>query len=202
MGGFLGIGGSSAKTDRGRQLGGWNAEWNIFNTGMPFANDLTKAGTGTTNTGIQDLNQSKQFWQDILSGNRTTTSQFAAPIVNDVNAQADAARREQAALGTSRGGGVNAANQQAETARMTAVNNAVWGARPVAAQELGKIGETEASLGQRQLAMALQAMGLSAETAQAIVSSSTTSRTQSFGMNPANALPTVFMDAALGVLGL
>lgn len=183
MGGFLGIGGSSQKTDRGRELGGWNAEWNVFNAGLPLATSTATAGQGTTSKALGSLDTAGDFWKDLLSGNKTSTAQAAAPITNAAVDQADAARREQAAMGTSRGGGVAAGNQQAQQNTMKTVDNAIFGVRPQAAAQIGDIGKSVASIGYQQTIAALQAYGMSLDAAKSIVDSSITSRPQSNAIN-------------------
>lgn len=176
MGGFLGVGNSSAKTDRGNQLAGVNANWDVFNRGLPLSDAQSTAGTATTNQGLQGIGDSMAYWKKILSGNQTAVGAAAAPVVNQANQQDDAARRQQAQLGTARGGGVNAANQQAETGRMTTANNAVINAQPAAATSLEKAGTDVASVGSQQLTKALQALGLSEGAASELVDSSIKSR--------------------------
>lgn len=183
MGGFLGIGNSSAKTDRGNQLAGINAEWNIYNRGLPQSDASNTAGTSTTASGIHDLESAKKYWQSILSGGRPAVMQAAAPAVNAVNTEADAQRNEQAAMGTARGGGATAANQAAESDRMAQINNIIAGVQPKAAEQVGQIGATEAGIGHQQMLEALQQLGLSADVAKEIVDSSIQSRPISMKAN-------------------
>lgn len=176
MGGFLGIGGSSAKTDRGRSLWGWDKEQNFFNKVMGLADTLTDKSTATdeygrdilktgldyaktgfrgTQTGMDTLGGAKRYFQTIMSGSRPDMMAAIAPEVNAVNETADASRTGGATFGTQRGGGVNAAAQSAETQRMTDITNAIFGARPGAAGQVAKIGGEEADIGASQAGIGL-----------------------------------------------
>lgn len=193
---------SSAKTDRGNQLAGVQAGWNVFNSGMPLSNTQAKAGQDTTQTGLSNLDTAGGYWKDILSGNRTATMTAAAPAVNAEMAQADAARREQATMGTSRGGGVAAANQQAQSAGRAAIDNDIFNTRPVAAQAVQSIGTAQTQVGNQQLVQSLQALGLSAEQAKEIIDSSMQSRATSLQANPLHAIPSALISGALTSVGL
>lgn len=197
MGGFLGIGNSSAKTDRGNQLAGVNASWNVYNRGLPMGEDLAEAGTKTTTDGLSTLDKVKSFWQSMKSGfkppaPKTEVMQSAGPAIDIVNQQADAAQNEAAQMGTSRTGGTAEANQMAKTEQMGEVNEAVRDAttgienRAVAAVTgLQNAGEAETRVGAQQMSQALQALGLSAEVAQEIIDSSIQSRPISMKANEA-----------------
>lgn len=199
MGGFLGIGNSSAKTDRANQLAGINASWNVYNRGLPMADDFSKAGTDTLNKGLGTLDSAKQYWQALVSGTRPAVNKpqvmaTAAPAINAVNEQSDAARRQQAELGTARGGGVAPANVQAETQRLANVGNIInetankqqeetMAAQAAGAKGLESIGAAETNVGSRQLLQALQALGLSQDTSSEIINSSIQSRPISMRAN-------------------
>lgn len=133
MGGFLGIGGSSAKTDRANVLTGFSSLKNIFNTGF-------SSGTG-------DVGSAEGYWKNILSGNRTSVAQAAAPTTNAVLAQSDAAKRAAVAGGTARGGGTAATNADANARAAKTVDDALFGARGGAAGELAKTGTGEMQIG-------------------------------------------------------
>jgi hypothetical protein len=171
MGGFLGLGGNS-KIDKG--MSGAN---NIFNTGMDMSGDLSKAGFGTTNTGLDtmktglsSLDEAKDFFGKIMSGNRPAQFAAVAPEINTINAQSDAQRTQAANLGTARGGGVAGASADAETSRMKSIDDMLFGARTGAANsterigtEQAQIGQAQANVGMEQLSAALRALGLSDE---------------------------------------
>lgn len=152
MGGFLGIGGSGSNTDRKQQIAGYGDLSNIFNTGLD---------TGKSNVaqGTSDLGQSAGYDSKLLNGDRSTILQAISPEVSSITGQADAARRQQAALGTSRGGGTNANNQQIQQREQGAISNAVGGVQPQAAQSLAGIGGTEAGLGANLLGLGNNAAG-------------------------------------------
>jgi hypothetical protein len=159
MGSLFGAGGGSqAKSAFKNYQGGVNS-----------ANDLsdwtTTQGKATTQTGLNTLDTAKQYWTGILSGSRPAQMAAAAPEINAAN-EADAAQRaKESAFGTSRGGGTNAAAQNAETQRMTNVNNSLFGARATAAQQT-------ADIGNKQMEAGLKSLGISDDMIKSIISGS------------------------------
>src|SRR5262245_1868617 len=178
MGGFLGIGGSSAKTDRGRTLGGWQAEWEQLAEGRKAYGQLFPQAQQGLAAGTQTVGAGADFWKNIL-GSRTDATAAMAPETNQIAAQADAMRQAQAQLGMARGGGTSAANQQANQAVQNTIANQIFAARPQAAQGAVQAGATQANIGAQQLHAALTPMGMSNQMAQHIVDSSMKSRVDS-----------------------
>jgi len=166
MGGFLGIGGSSANTDRKNTLQGYADLNNVFNFGLSTAQKGAATGAATTQTGLAGLTNSLNYWQNLLGGSRTAITQAVAPETNAIQAQSDAAQRQQAAMGTARGGGTAAANQQRQTTTQAAIDQGILAARPQAAQQEAAVGGKIADVGTTQMAQALNALGIS-ETAGA-----------------------------------
>lgn len=152
MGGFLGIGGSGSSTDRKQQLAGYGDLSNIFNTGL-------NTGKSDLNQGQSDLGQSAGYNAKLLSGDRSTIMSALSPEISSITGQGDAARRQQAAMGTARGGGTNAGNQQQQQKEQGAISSAVGGVQPQAAQSLAGIGGTEAGLGNSLLGLSNNAAG-------------------------------------------
>lgn len=188
---------SSAKADRNRALGGWGEEQNVFNYALPLAKDLNAQGQNTVSRGLTNVDTGlgtlagvKQYFQNIFSGARPATLAAVAPEINQINQMSDAARASQAWFGTARGGGTNAANQEAEIRRQAAIDNAIFAARPGAASETAKIGEAEsriglgkAGVGIEQLASGLRALGIGEEAIQHFIDSSNASRRDSTAIN-------------------
>jgi len=203
MGGFLGIGNSSAKTDRGNQLAGINAEWNVYNRGLPQFEASTAGANATRNTGLNTLEQAKGYWQNLMNPNRAMAIQQASPAINAVQQQADAQRRQLGEMGTNRGGGVNAAMQQLNSSEQADINNIVAGTtkdqRAQAAAGLTQVGQAQTNVGSQQMHDALQALGISKEVADEIVDSSIRSRPIS---EQANAAVRQQWSNLLGALGL
>jgi hypothetical protein len=183
MGGFLGIGNSSAKADRNRALGGWGVEQNLFNYAIPTAEAGVTSADTTTNSGLGTMEGVKKYFTDIMSGSRPTQMAAAAPEINAATDAADASRRARATFGTARGGGVNAGAQTAETDRMTAINNALFGARAGAAKGAAAVGESEATIGVQKMANALRMLGMGEDAVQHFINSSITSRKDSQAIN-------------------
>lgn len=144
--GFLGIGGSGASTDRKQQLAGYGDLSNVFNTGM-------NSGTSGVNQGQNDLGSAAGYSSKILNGDRSSIMSALSPQISSITGQADAGRRQEAAMGTSRGGGTNAGNQQQNQKEQGAISSAVGGAQPAAAQSLAGVGGTEAGLGANLLGL-------------------------------------------------
>ncbi|MGH7182113.1 MAG: hypothetical protein ACREJN_09065, partial [Nitrospiraceae bacterium] len=176
MGGFLGIGNSSAKTDRGNQLAGVSADWNVYNKGLDTAQKQLPTGMGNEAAGAMGLDTASNYWRGITQGNRTSLTSAAAPVANAALDTSDAAKREQATMGTGRGGGVNAANQQAQTQTQKNITDATQAAQGAGAQQLGAVSTQQANVGHQQLTEALQSLGLSADVAKEIIDSSRASR--------------------------
>lgn len=183
MGGFLGIGGSSYKTDRKTELGGFSDLHNVFNFALPFAQSSAATGTATTKAGTDAMSSSLGYWQKLMSGNRTTMQQAVAPETNATLSGADAQKRQLAATGTARGGGVAGVEQQQKDATMAKVDNLLFGARPEAAKESSKIGGDLARVGTSQTSNAINALGLGEETAANITGIAAKSRVDSQAIN-------------------
>jgi predicted Zn-dependent protease len=141
------LGGSSAKRDRSDYLDSQSRMGNVFNQAFGFGQGLENRGTAATGQGMQDLGTSGNFFRRLTSGNRAATTEAMAPQINAVESQGDAERRQQASLGTARGGGAAGVNQDARSRRMAAIDNMLFGAQTGAAKEVGDIGRTEAGVG-------------------------------------------------------
>jgi hypothetical protein len=138
VGGFLGIGGASYKTDRKVELNAMQGLSNVFNFALPQAKPALASGN-------ESLSEAGGFWSKLLSGNRAATGAAVAPETNAALAKSDAAKRQLATSGTSRGGGTASVNQQRDTDVMSKVDNLLFGARKEAAGETAKIGGAQLS---------------------------------------------------------
>jgi len=171
--GFLGIGGSSSKTDRTNQLNATTGAFDVFNQG------LGNSGAAQT-AGNSDLSAATNYWRSLLSPGRTQAVQNAAPATNAVIAQSDAQRNQSGEFGTGRTGGTAAANQQADTAKNTSIDNIInenlIGGKTTAAQGLQSAGSTE-------LSNAVANLGISGNAASNIMSNAETSYEYNQKMN-------------------
>lgn len=183
MGGFLGIGGSSWKTDRKTELQGFSDLHNVFNFALPFAKSAAQTGANSTAAGTDAMSSSLGYWQKLLSGNRATAQQAVAPEANAAMSQADAQKRQLASSGTARGGGVNAVNQQRDTDTMAKVDNALFGARPQAATQVAKVGSDIAHTGLGQQSIGMDALRTGESTAANITDIARMSRNDSYKIN-------------------
>lgn len=151
---------------------------NVFNYGMDTAKSLEPKAEATTQSGLNAMDSVKQFFTNIMSGSRPAQFAALAPESNAINAQSDAARTSSAAFGTARGGGTAPAAVNADTARMKAIDDALFGLRPQAAQNVATIGGKEADIGMEQLSAALKSLGLSDEAISHYVSAALNQRQQ------------------------
>lgn len=185
MGGFFGLGNSSAKTDRGRALGGWNAMWDTWSRAIGAFDPMKAAGDNITKAGTNFMDNAGDFWKSILGGDKSAVASAAAPAVNAAAGMAQQGRQEQAQMGTARGGGTAGFNIDATQQAQGNIIDALLGLAPTAASQVGQLGETMAGVGTRQLALALESLGVSRQTAQGIVETSMQSRNDSYEQSPA-----------------
>jgi hypothetical protein len=189
MGGFLGIGGSSANTDRATQLSAQQGGWNIFSHGLGISDAASSAGTADTAAARTSLGTADQYWKGLLTAGRTETAQNAAPAINAIEAQSDATRSAAGNFGTGRTGGTAAINREAGTTTSSKIDdiinqNLVTG-KTAGAQGLTADAGLRAQMGQSEMAQALQAMGLSQEAVASIMKNAADSRATSFDINSA-----------------
>lgn len=183
MGGFLGIGGSSAKTDRKTTLQGFGDLQNIFNFGMGQSSKLAGEGGTTIGKGVDALTTSLDYFKKLASGDRSVTAQAIAPETNAVQSQADAARRSAVATGTARGGGTASNAQTAQERTMAQIDNFLMGARPMANQEVEKIGGTLGGIGLGETNAALGFGDLAEKGASDLTKEAADSRKTSYEIN-------------------
>lgn len=171
------FGGGSAGTDRGRALSGWQDEWTNEREARSRYDQLYPGATTNFNAATGNLGAGAGYFKDVL-GSRPAAMAAVAPELNEINARGDATRTAQANLGTARSGGVASLNQQAEQLRQKAINDAIFGIRPQAAQQVASIGAQQGQLSEEQMGNALRSLGLSEDAVQHIINSSIQSRQQ------------------------
>ena len=182
MGGFLGIGGSSAKTDRSNVLTGFSDLKNVFNTALP-------AAQGNLSAGASDTGAASGFWKNILGGNRTAVAQAAAPTTNAALAAGDASKRQAGTMGTARGGGTASINANASASTQKGIDDALFGARTGAAGELAQTGAGETAAGTGLLNTGTNASGDLADIANKArqsdykINQDTVGKVADFGLN-------------------
>jgi hypothetical protein len=163
-------GGAAARQDQSQITGAANNLNSIFNYANPTGQRNAATGGAVTGTGLNDLSSSMPYWQTLLKGSRPQVMQAFAPETNAGLNQTDAARRQAVASGTARGGGLAAPMQQQKTNMMSQIDNMLFGARPMAAQQTEQIGGTEAGVGQNMVQQALSLLGLGANSQNAVMS--------------------------------
>lgn len=140
---------------------------NIFNAALPESQSMFGAANAGINTALGELGQTGNYASNILSGNRQAVTQAMAPEINSVTSQANQLKKQQAAMGTSRGGGTNAGNQQLGTQTAGQVSNLIAQARPQAAQLLNQTAGTTGQIGTAQLQAAGNLLGIGGNAANA-----------------------------------
>lgn len=170
------MGGSSSNTDRQQQLTGFGDLQNVFNYALPQGQSTLSGGQGTANQGLGELGQAANYNSKILSGNRSAVTEAMAPEINSVTSQANQLRKQQAALGTSRGGGTNAGNQQLGTQEAGQVTNLIAQARPQASQALSQIGAQTGGIGLGEMGVGSQLLGLGTGAANDLLSGATNAK--------------------------
>ncbi len=182
MGGYLGMGHAAYKQDRGAQLSGEQEQWTNLREARSRYDQLYPGASQLFQGAQSNLGQGANYFKNIL-GSRPEAMAAVAPETNAINAQGDAQRQAAANLGTARSGGTAAPQQQAEQLRTKAINDAIFGVRPQAAQQVAQIGGQQGQLSEEQLSNSLRALGLSSDVANQIVQNALRSRQVSFEQN-------------------
>jgi hypothetical protein len=193
-------GGGSSKTDRTNTLQGFTNSKNLFNFALPTAEAGAATGAATTAAGASGLGQSLDYYQKLMSGNRTATQQAIAPVANQQASAADASRKQADASGTARGGGTASVNADAKTKQMADIDNLLFGAQSEGAKGVADTSKALASTGTAETADAAQLLGVG-ETANAnLTTNSIDARKNDQAQNAATLANT--SDALLGVFSL
>ena len=184
MGGFLGIGGSSAKTDRADQLQDTQNEFKVFQYGLPAGETGQAQGQAQLAQANATLNPAQNYFQQQLTAGRAQTAENAAPAINATLAQTDAQRTQAGNFGTARTGGTAALNQEAGTAATSRIDDIISKTLLTQKQEgaagLEKVAGERAAIGNSELANAMGLLGLSQQTASDLLENATESRQISF----------------------
>lgn len=194
------FGGGSAGTDRKGQLTAESDLGNVFNFALPFGQKQAGAGASTLQQALSTLGLPANYYTQILSGNRTATAAAAQPATEAATSAADAAKRQIATSGTSRGGGTAGTNQQIDDSTRKAITDAVFQAKPAAAQGLTQVAGVESGIGATELQAALSSLGLASSSASSIGNIATNAR--STDLQQQNAIGSGIANVALAFLGL
>lgn len=85
--------------------------------------------------------------------------QALSPEISSITGQADQNRKQQSAMGTARGGGTDAINQQQQQNTQGQISQLINQARPQAAQQMQGIGAQELGTGSNLLGLGANAAG-------------------------------------------
>lgn len=150
-------GDDKAKDQRGQSWGQLNQ---LFGTTNAAAGDLGATGKAEKAKGLTQLDDVSEYWNTLFHGNRQETAQAVAPATNAATAEADAAKRSQAMLGTGRTGGAVAGNQQIDDKVRAQIDTLIAGVKPEAARQLTDIGKFETSVGLQDVSNMLASLGI------------------------------------------
>jgi hypothetical protein len=204
MGGFLGIGGSSANTDRATQLAGQQGLWSVFNYGLPTGQAQQAAGQGSLAQASSSLGPAQQYFQGLLQPGRTQAQLNAAPAINSTLDSADAARKQSANFGTSRSGGTAAINREAGVSTQSTIDNLInsnlIGGQQAGAQGLLGVSGAQAGIGATQLSNAANLLGLGTNAITSLTNNATQSKQNdpNVGLSIGSAIGQLFLNAAMG----
>ncbi len=134
--GFFGLFKGAPKDEKNMESDTFRNLSNVFGT------QYTQ-GSNLQNKGQANQNEATNFFKGVAKGDRTAI----APAVNAAVEGGDAAKREQAQMGTSRGGGANAGNQQLEAHTQALISSLLGQAQEGAAGELANIGGQQTGMG-------------------------------------------------------
>lgn len=140
------MGGGAPKQETQMQQQSWANLNSLYDTASKTATSFGAKGADT-------LDDVTRYFKTLLSGDRYATAEAVAPAANVIREGSDAAKKQEAEMGTARTGGTVAANQQREDVTRAAIGTLTAGVKPAAAQALTAIGETD-------LAAMMSALGL------------------------------------------
>lgn len=147
------MGGKAQKQEQAQQQQSWTNLNNLFG----FASDASKSFGAKGEHTLDDVGK---HFMSLLSGDRQATMTAVAPAANAIQAGSDAAKKQEADMGTGRTGGTVAANQQREDQVRAQIDNLIAGAKPAAAQSLTAIGESDVNAMLNALGLGTQATGI------------------------------------------
>lgn len=175
-------GDSEAKQQRGQSWGQLNQ---TFGTSSAAAGDLGATGKAEKAKGLNQLDDVSGYLDTLLHGNRQETAQAVAPAANAATAEADAAKRSQAMLGTGRTGGAVAGNQQIDDDVRKQIATLTAGVKPFAAGALTDIGKFETGVGLQDVSNMLASLGIGGQTAGMAGGQATTAKSAKDAANAA-----------------
>ncbi|MDE2098735.1 MAG: hypothetical protein KGL39_15885 [Patescibacteria group bacterium] len=124
----------------------------------PTVKTLTDSGKGLTNTGgkalesgLSTLQSPISYYQKLLNGDQTATSEALGPEISQISSAYNSARGH-AANFSPRGGGQVSSINNAGTAEAGQIGSLISKSRPEAAQELSSLGTAEAGIGENAAA--------------------------------------------------
>jgi len=154
------MGGGDIKQDRAQQQKSWQSLQDIFGVAKGAATGFQAKGTAATDAATK-------YWQTLLSGNRQQLAAATAPEAQAARASGDAAKRQEATFGTSRGGGTAGANRELDDKVRAQIDSLIGSMRSTAAGKMQDIGA-------QQISQMLQSLGIGTGATEAVGGQSTT----------------------------
>jgi len=173
------IGGSSAKADRATQLRAQGNEFNVYNWALPAGQQAFQSGQQGVAAGQGSLGTAANYLKSLTAGGPASTNAAIAPERQQVLSANDAAKRQLAASGTARGGGVAGVNQARDAAAQAAIDQGLMQVRPAAAGELAQVGQAQGGLGLGETEAGLRGENLAASVSSNLASNAIASRESS-----------------------
>lgn len=109
-------------------------------------NFLSNAGEGALGGGLSTLQSPISYYQKLLNGDQTATSEALGPEISQISSAYNSTRGNIANF-SPRGGGQVSSINNAGTAEAGQIGSLVGSVRPEAAKALGTLGTEEANLG-------------------------------------------------------
>lgn len=143
--GIFGIGGSGAKTTRQQELSSWGSLQNIGGFATPFGENQIKQGG-------QNLSNASDFWNSLLSGDKTKIGQTLAPEIGTIEGQTQQQLDTLSQFGN-RSGGTNATLNALQTNKQAQIQGLIDTLIPQAASQVAQIGQVQESAGSGVLSL-------------------------------------------------
>lgn len=139
-------GSGSNKTDRKSQLGAWGDLSSLFGFASP-------TGKSDVTSGTEGIDQSKDYFSSLLSGDMSKITQTLAPQISGIRERADQRERTGAEF-SNRSGGTNAIAQHAPIDEESQIQSLISDAISGAGSKLGALSTAQASIGENLLSLA------------------------------------------------
>jgi hypothetical protein len=143
--------GGPSQSEQSQQTGSWSNLNSLFNTASTAAGNLGTQGQGA-------LDQVTSYFKNVL-GSRQGAAASVAPAANAATEGADAAKKQESAMGSGRTGGGVAGDQQRQDTTRSNIDTLIAGGQSQAAQGLTAIGSGDVNAMMSALGIGTTASG-------------------------------------------